>query len=257
MDLVIVGPGRAGGSLARASRAAGHRLVGTLSRSGSTESGPALSWDEPLPECDLAIVAVTDAAIGEVAELLAPVWNPETPVVHLSGFAPISELDPLAAAGASVGSFHPLQTLPDPERGATALRGAFVAVTALPALSETLGSLARSLGLEPFPLADEAKPLYHAAAAAAANYVVEAMAVAHDLLAAADVDWQVVEPLTRAVIDNVFAIGPSAALTGPIARGDLGTVAGQQAAADSVSDVLGDEFRLLSQATARRLGLDL
>lgn len=243
--------------MARASQAAGHRLVGTLSRSESTDPGPALSWDEPLPECDLVIVAVTDAAIGEVAARLAPVWRPETPVVHLSGFTSLSELDPLAATGAAVGSFHPLQTLPDPERGAAALRGAFVAVTAPPDLSETLGSLARSLGLRPFALADEAKPLYHAAAAAAANYVVEALAVAQDLLAAADVDWQVVEPLTRAVVDNVFAMGPSAALTGPIARGDLGTVAGQQAAADSVSVTLGDQFRHLSRATARRVGLDL
>lgn len=257
MELVIVGMGRAGGSIAIAARAAGHRLVGTLSRSPHRGPGPHLTWDDPLPACDLAVLAVSDSAIAEVAERLAPVWRPQTPAVHLSGFASASELSPLAATGAAVGSFHPLQTLPDPERGAEALAGSFVAVTAGPDLTATLEELASSLEMRPFALSDEAKPLYHAAAAAAANYVVEALAVSSDLLVAAGVDWRVVEPLTRRVVENVFTIGPEAALTGPIARGDLGTVAGQQRAADGVSGSLGHQFRLLARATAERVGVEL
>lgn len=257
MDLIIVGMGRAGGSLARAAREAGHRLVGVLSRRGS-DIGPVLDWDEPLPGCDLVLMAVSDGAIPEVARRLVPVWPSETPAVHLSGFVSVGALEPLAEAGAAVGSFHPLQTLPDPERGAAALAGAWAAVTAAdPDLSALLEDFAASLGMRPFRLEDDAKPAYHAAAAAAANYVVEALAVASDLVEAAGVDAVVMEPLTRRVVENVFEVGADAALTGPIARGDLATVAGQQQAADQISAGLGAQFRLLARATAIRAGVEL
>ncbi|MFP3913788.1 MAG: DUF2520 domain-containing protein [Actinomycetota bacterium] len=254
MDLVIVGMGRAGGALARASAAAGHRITGVLS---SRPSVSTLSWEEPLPGCDLVIVAVSDSAIGEVAERLAPLWVRSHPAVHLSGFVSVGALEPIAARGAEVGSFHPLQTLPDPESGAAALAGAWAAVTAAEPLAEVLEEYAASLGMRAFRLADRARPLYHAAAAAAANYVVESLAVAADLLDAAGVPGRVVEPLTSRVFENVFRLGPESALTGPIARGDIATVHGQLQAAASVSPRLGEEFRHLAEATALRVGVDL
>lgn len=254
VNLVVVGPGRAGGSLSRASEAAGHRLVGVLSR----RSEPAtLSWDEPLPACDLVLVAVSDSAIREVAERLAPRWNPSHPAVHVSGFMSVEALRPLAETGAAVGSFHPLQTLPDPERGAKALAGAWAGVTAGEELRRLLWDYAASLEMRAFDLGDDAKPLYHAAAAAAANYVVESLGVASDLLEGAGVPIESMEPLTRRVVENVFAVGADAALTGPIARGDVATVRGQMRAAASVSSRLGREFRLLAEATALRAGVDL
>ncbi len=257
MDLVIVGAGRAGGSLARASTVAGHRLAGVLSRRPQTY-GPTLDWDNPLPHSDLVVVAVSDSAIREVATRLAGNWTPSVPAIHVSGFASVAELGAVADAGAAVGSFHPLQTLPDPERGAEALSGSWAAVTTLDdALADLLTGYAATLGMRSFPLADEAKGRYHAAAAAGANYVVEALAVAADLLAAAGVEMGVMQPLTTRVVENVFAIGPGASLTGPIARGDLATVAGQMAAADSVSEQVGHQFRLLAAATAARVGLEL
>jgi len=71
------------------------------------------------------------------------------------------------------------------------------------------------------------------------------------------VDMAVMEPLTRRVVENVFAVGSRAALTGPIARGDLDTVRGQMRAADGVSPELGEQFRLLARATAIRAGVEL
>ncbi|HLU53178.1 MAG TPA: DUF2520 domain-containing protein [Acidimicrobiia bacterium] len=256
MDLVVIGAGRAGGSLARAAAGAGHRVVGVLSRKPQRDF-PALEWEEPLPDCDLAIVAVSDSAITEVADRLRPYWNPAVPAVHVSGFVPVDALAPIGGTGAAVGSFHPLQTLPDPVRGAAALSGAWAAITAAEPLAGLLEDFAESLGMRPFALADDAKPLYHAAAAAAANYVVEALGVASDLLDAAHVDMAVMEPLTRRVVENVFAVGSRAALTGPIARGDLDTVRGQMRAADGVSPELGEQFRLLARATAIRAGVEL
>jgi predicted short-subunit dehydrogenase-like oxidoreductase (DUF2520 family) len=252
MDLVFVGMGRAGGSLARASETAGHSILGVLSRREAT-----ISWEEPLPRCDLVLITVSDTSISDVAERLAPNWDPTNPAVHVSGFVSVDALESLAAGGARVGSFHPLQTLPDPERGAEALAGAWAAVSAGEDLRPDLEEYALSLGMHPFELPDGAKPLYHAAAAAAANYVVETLAVAGDLLAAAGVPAEVMQPLTRRVVENVFSAGAKAALTGPIARGDLPTVRGQIRAAESVSPRLGGEFRLLAEATALRVGIDL
>lgn len=256
MDLLVIGMGRAGGSLTGAATAAGHRLVGVLNRSPVT-GFPSLDWDRPLPPADLALICVTDDAIPQVAARLAEEWRPATPAVHVSGFTPVSALAPIAATGAPTGSFHPLQTLPDAERGANALAGAYAAVTAPPPLFGLLEELAHSLSMQPFALEDGAKPLYHAAAAAASNYVVESLGVAADLLAAAGVEPEVMEPLTRRVVENVFAVGAEAALTGPIARGDIGTVAGQVRAAESVDSDVGRQFRLLAEATALRAGTDL
>ena len=136
-------------------------------------------------------------------------------------------LAPLADAGLHVGAFHPLQTLPTPEAGAARLAGAFVAVTAEPPLSETLTELATSIGATPFMLDDDRKPVYHAAAAAAANFPLAAFAMASDLFKAAGVPWEAAQPLVAAVVSNAFELGPRAALTGPVARGDVETVAGQ------------------------------
>lgn len=257
MDIVVIGMGRAGGAVARAVEATGsHRVTGVLSRRVQGLF-PALGWDEPLPQADLALVAVADAAIAEVAERLAPHWRPSLPAAHLSGFTSIHALDPIAATGAEVGSFHPLQTLADPESGARALAGSWVAVTAEGELRGRLERLAADLDMVALPLADEAKAVYHAAASAASNFVVEALAVASDLLAAAGIDFAAVEPLTRRVVDNVFELGPGPALTGPIARGDRTTVTGQRRAAAEVSERLGAEFDLLARATATRVGTDL
>jgi predicted short-subunit dehydrogenase-like oxidoreductase (DUF2520 family) len=111
--------------------------------------------------------------------------------------------------------------------------------------------------MHPIDLDDRAKPAYHAGAAAASNFVVAALAIAHDLLEAAGVPFAAAEALSRQVLTNAFALGPAAALTGPIARGDRTTVAGHLAAARQVSDSIGRQFRLMAEATAIRAGTRL
>ncbi len=238
MRIVLVGPGRAGMALALALRAAGHEIAGVLARTAAATGaaaarldGPALERDEPLPDAHLVVVAVRDDAIAEVAARLAERAAAAGAAVHLSGLKPVADLEPLAAAGLATGAFHPLQTLPTPEAGAAALAGAWVAVTtADAALRDRLNRLAASIGAHPFDLEDRAKPLYHAAAAAAANYPLGALAMAESLFAAAGVPFAAARPLVEAVVSNAFDLGPAAALTGPIARGDAGTVTAQLAA---------------------------
>ena len=251
----IIGPGRAGGALAIAARAAGHHLAAVVT--GPSGAVPATVADrvvEPsrLSEIpvDLTIVAVRDDDIAGVASRLAQLRPPTDATVHLSGFTSVTALgDGLGATG----SFHPLQTLPAPEAGARALAGSHVAVTTRSErLRNLLFELATDLGMKAFELSDERKPAYHAAAAAAANHVVEALAVAEDLFRAASVDPVVAQPLTRRVVDNVFEMGALASLTGPVARGDIGTVRGHLASADAIG--AGREFRLLTEALALRAG---
>ena len=237
MRLIVVGPGRAGLSLAIASARAKHDVVAVVGRTvdhawpaASALSAEALAIGDSLPPADLLIIAVRDDAIAPVAAALAADLreNPVVPAaVHLSGLAPVSVLDPLADAGLEIASFHPLQTLPAPEPGAARIPGAWIAITANGPLRGSLDAYADSLGAHPFPLAEEAKPLYHAAAAAAANFPLAALTMASDLFRQAGVPFAAAKPLVEAVVANTFELGPRAALTGPVTRGDVGTVKAQ------------------------------
>ena len=251
---MIVGPGRAGGAIGIAASGAGHEIVGVLTRSPERSPWPVLPWEEPLPECDLALVAVRDDAITAVIERLVDLMADVGVVAHLSGFVPVLALRPIQERGTAVGGFHPLQTLPDPETGAAALAGAYVGIDGDPLAVDVLTHLAASLSMEPFPLDDSARPAYHAAAAAASNFVVTALAVSGDLFDSAGIDPGVSRPLVERVVANSFEAGPAAALTGPISRGDIETVIGHLTAAHAVSEHVGRQFRLLAEATTIRAG---
>ena len=260
MDLVIVGPGRAGMSLALAARRAGVGIAAVVGRdaeavrraAGRVDGRP-LGLDEPLPSADLLVLAVRDDAIAPVAGRIAPHATAVAAAVHLSGLAPVDRIASLRPL--PVGSFHPLQTLPDPEAGSEAIDGAWVAVTtADEALEGTLRSLAARLGMHPFALDDDAKPLYHAAAATAANYPLAALAMAQRLYEAAGVPFEAAGPLVRAVVDNALGMGPERALTGPVARGDVSTVAAQLEAVATATPGLAAHFAALAALTAEIAG---
>jgi predicted short-subunit dehydrogenase-like oxidoreductase (DUF2520 family) len=254
MRLVIVGPGRAGTAIALASERAGHDIVGVLSRRLVDLPWPSLSWEDQLPEADVGLLAVRDDAIADVSHRIAPNVAPVGVVAHLSGFVPVLALHHLQARGTAVGGFHPLQTLPDGETGAAALAGSYVGVGGDPLALDTLAHLASTLGMTHFQLDDTARPAYHAAAAAAANFVVASLGLSADLFESARIDPGVSRPLVERVVANVFERGAAASLTGPIARGDVETVVGHLTAAHEVSEYVGRQFRLMAEATAIRAG---
>ena len=260
MKIILAGPGRAGLSLALAARAAGHEIVGVLGRGGAAAGAArlhtaVLDWEELLPAADLLIVGVRDDAIGEIAGRLAARAIGVRAAVHLSGSVTIGALAPLAESGLATGGFHPLQSLPDPDTGARRLAGAWVGITtADPALHASLTDLAGSLGMTAFELADDRRALYHAGASAAANYVVACLALAERLFAAAGVPWEAAIPLVEAVVRNAVELGPVEALTGPIARGDVATVAQQRAALHAAVPDLEGDFADIGRAVARLAG---
>jgi predicted short-subunit dehydrogenase-like oxidoreductase (DUF2520 family) len=186
----VVGAGRVGSALAV--RLAERGLL-------VTERGP-----------ELVLLCVPDRAIAEVARAVEPgPW-----ISHVSGATPLAELDPHTRRF----GLHPLQTFTR-ARGAEQLDGAFAAITAENDAARDVGFwLARTLGLEPFGLADEKRDAYHAGAAIASNYLVTLRRAAGLLLESAGAPPEALDPLMRRTIENGFE------LTGPIARGDWATV---------------------------------
>src|SRR5205823_12431803 len=175
-------------------------------------------------------------AIREVARGLTSDW-----IAHVSGATPLSALNPHERRF----SLHPLQTFTR-ARGPEQLDGAWAAVTAETDEARAVGfELAQVLGLKPFELADEARPLYHAGAAVASNYLVTLHRAASELLAAAGAPPEALEPLMRRTIENGFE------LTGPIERGDWATVEAHREAIRSVRPDLEPLYDVLAEATLR------
>jgi len=259
MRIALFGPGRAGTAVCLAARRAGHTVVSVTGRRPEATNAAAvllastaLTPRDPITDADLLIIAVRDDAIESVAAEI----DPNAPaVVHLSGAVGLQALRSLAERGVRVGSLHPLQTLPDPQTGAEALSGSWMAVTTSSAeLRTELEVLARSIGAVPFALADDNKALYHAAAAAAANFPLAVLTMAKALEEKAGVPWEAARPLVEAVVANAFDIGPRAALTGPVARGDVGTVRRQLSAVAAAAPEWHDLFSQMVTATARIAG---
>ena len=249
MKILLIGPGRAGGALALAAAAAGHEICGLVARSP-------LRWELgfPLveghwPAADLVVIATRDGEIAEAARQAAH-YHPPTAAVHLSGATSISVLSGLAGLGWEVGSFHPLQSLPDPRDGARVLAGSWVAVTAGGRLRELLRGLAASLGMHDFDLDDEVRPAYHSGAAAASNFLVAALDLAQQFFEKAKVPFAAAEPLSKAVVSHAFALGARRSLTGPILRQDWETVRLQRSAAAEMGEEALTQFDLLTAATA-------
>ena len=216
----VVGTGRAGGAIA--ARLAERGLAVSVGR-------------DAMADADLVLLAVPDAAIAEVAQRI-----PTGPwLAHVSGATPLTALAPHTRRF----SVHPLQTL-SRDRGPEQLDGAWAAITAETDEGlETARWLAELLGLRPFPLADADKPLYHAGAAMASNFLVTLYRAAARLLEETGAPPEALVPLMQRTIENGFA------LTGPIARGDWSTVEAHLQALEARAPDLVPLYRALAEAT--------
>ena len=249
----LVGPGRLGSSLLRALDRAGQTVsaVGVRPAAGldHTAAPPRMAPGDALrhslsaaagrplvlwltvPDDSIATVAAETAAAAVGADVAAVV------VVHCSGLMNLEPLAPWRRAGAQVVSLHPLQSFAAPttraadHTGPDPLDDIPVAVTARTAQAEAIGAaLAETIGGRPFLLQESDKPLYHLAAAVASNLLVALQSQAGDLMRQAThlpstTDaLQVLAPLVRTSLENTLRLGPERALTGPVARGDAGTV---------------------------------
>jgi predicted short-subunit dehydrogenase-like oxidoreductase (DUF2520 family) len=228
----IVGPGRAGSSLARALGEAGRWDVLPRLGRGDDLAGAA-------DGADLVVVATPDGEIAGVARAIRP--RDGVVVAHLSGAAGLDVLAPHRRRA----SVHPLVALPNAEIGARRLRGAWFALAGDPIGRE----LVEALGGRAFAVDEADRVLYHAAAVIASNHLVALLGQVERLADAVGVPFEAYLDLVSATVDNVRELGPAAALTGPAARGDEATI---RRHLEALPDDERDAYRALADA-ARRL----
>lgn len=249
-ELVLIGCGKAGLSLALALKGLGWEVAGCASRTeASTQRGmqwlacPRISDAADIPRDAVIVLGVPEASLSEVDGRLAredPHLNQRV-ILHLSGAVPARVLEACRLRGASVGSLHPMMALPDPLTGAKRLRQTTFALEGRPAAVEVMKGIAQSLSGRFFTLSPRGKTLYHAAGVVASNHLVALLADGHQLLELSGADMSVAGPAFQALVEgtvqNFYAQGPVAALTGPIERGDLQTVRGHLAAQKKVPKI--------------------
>jgi predicted short-subunit dehydrogenase-like oxidoreductase (DUF2520 family) len=232
MEISVVGAGRVGTALAVLWQRAGHRIVAVAGGPATPERAathlpgvPVLDDASAARDAEVVLIATPDDAIATACAQIATELRSGAAVIHASGATGLDALG--AATSARTLSLHPLQTCPTVEAAVERIPGAAFAITAVDEEGYALGErLALDAGGRPFRLADEAKPLYHAAAVFASNYLVTVTALAEELERAAGVSdpLDALAPLQAATLANVERVGPAAALTGPAVRGDAATV---------------------------------
>jgi predicted short-subunit dehydrogenase-like oxidoreductase (DUF2520 family) len=263
----IVGAGRLGRSLARSLRERGWKIHSVVTRSEATARRAVRAIGEGRPRCSVSsevflapiiLIAVPDSAINSVANHLAAVGCQEAAghiVLHTSGALSSEALAPLRKLGAAVGSVHPLQSFSGV--GAPSLDGCFFAIEGDSRAVRIARSLTRALGGQSLVLDPAAKPLYHAAATMAAGQILAELEAAIQILAAIGIKRRdaarALLPLTRQVLENEECLGPRAAWTGPLARGDYKIVQAHEKALSSCEPEFLAAYRALNRLAARVL----
>jgi len=175
---------------------------------------------------ELVFITTPDDAIARVASEVK--WHPGQDVVHCSGADSTDILKPARESGAQVGVFHPLQTFASVKQAMENIPGSTFALEAEEPLMKMLKEMATALGGNWVEVKAGDKVLYHAAAVIACNYLVTLVKLATDLWQTFDVPpqkaTQALLPLLRGTIHNIDTVGIPQCLTGPIARGDVGTI---------------------------------
>lgn len=230
----FIGAGRVASALARRLKDAGYQVVAIASQRDATArrlaalvpNAMATSAQGVADTADLVLITTPDSAIREVAGSVR--WRRGQYVVHTSGAESLDVLAAPVAAGAIAGSLHPLQTFADAETAMANLPGSVFAIEAEGPLRELLTRIVESLRGIPVYVRSEDKALYHAAAVLVSNYTVTLAKLATDLWLLMGVDrptaLKALLPLLQGTVNNLEAIGLPAALTGPVARGDVETV---------------------------------
>jgi predicted short-subunit dehydrogenase-like oxidoreductase (DUF2520 family) len=262
-SLNIVGAGHVGRALGRLFYQHGvFVLQDVLTRSQASAqaavdfigAGRAVDDMAALNPAKVWMLAVSDDRIGEVARRLAAGCDLTGAVVfHCSGAKASAELDALQAASALIASVHPVRSFADPQQVADAFDGTFCGVEGDAQALALLTPAFEAIGARTVAIDAAAKTVYHAASVFASNYLTTVLDAALRAYQAAgipfDVARELARPLAGETLANVFRLGPEAALSGPIARGDTATVARQQAAVTAWDPATGALYEALASAT--------
>ena len=256
----FIGAGTVGTALAVLLSSKGYSFVGASRRTknpAGTKTGAVSnlrildSNQEVADAADLVFITTPDDAIGQVASEVQ--WHSGQNVVHCSGADSVDVLEPARKRGALVGGFHPLQTFAGVERAIENIPGSTFGIEAEEPLLTTLKDMANALGGNWIKLEAADKVAYHAAAVFACNYLVTLVKMATDLWQTfsipTDQATQALLPLIKGTLHNIDTIGIPDCLTGPIARGDTGTVKKHLKALDENTPALLSPYRELGLQT--------
>jgi predicted short-subunit dehydrogenase-like oxidoreductase (DUF2520 family) len=262
----VVSAGRVGAVLGAALQRAGHRIVAVSGVSAATlrraeellPDVPVLPPDEVAAQADLVLLAVPDDALAGLVRGLVATESLRSGqiVVHTCGAHGVGILEPAAEVGALPLALHPAMTFTGRAEDIERLTSACTAVTA-PTGDEASWNaaevLALELGTEPVRVPEEARRLYHAALAHGANHLITLVNECADLLRDAGIETpeRVMAPILSASLDNALRYGDRA-ITGPVARGDAGTVRAHLAALRSADPAVVPGYVELAKRTAER-----
>ena len=262
--VTIVGAGRMGQGLGLALVRSGHTVT-LLARTHHPVIPPLLVHQgkraDAVRQSSLVLLAVPDDAVGPVSRELAEEGGVDGGhvVLHLSGLLDRSALVALQQTGAGLGSFHPLQTIADPSNAPDRFAGAYAGIEGDERALAAGERLAAALRMLPVRLASGAKPAYHAGAVAAANYTIALAGWAERLARSAGIPEpaaaKIYLPLMRGAVANL-ELGPVAALTGPVRRGDAKTVQAHLASLQGDERELYRWLGLAALQLAREAGMD-
>lgn len=259
----VVGAGRVGAVLGAALGRAGHSVVAVsgvsdASRRRAEELLPAVPLTDPpevVAKAELILLTVPDDALPRLVDGLAAteVIRPGQIMVHTSGRYGATVLEPATRRGALPLAIHPVMTFTGTSVDLERLAGCSFGVTAPPQLRPMAEALVLECGGEPEWIAEDHRVLYHAALATGANHLVTVVAQAADLLARSGVEHptRMLAPLLSAALDNALRYGDHG-LTGPVARGDAGTVAAHLVELGRVSPEARAAYVAMSRLTADR-----
>ena len=209
-----------------------------------------------LKPAEVYLIGTSDDQIAATCRQLAAsgVLNPTSIVFHCSGALGSRELDAASQRGAAVASIHPIRSFASPEHTVANFAGTFCGVEGDARALALLNPRFEAIGAKTVAIDGSKKVLYHGAAVLASNYLVTLMDMARNTYVEAgvapDLALAMLEPLVRGTVDNILHSGPEAALTGPIARGDMATVARQHAAMSAWRSDYGDLYAAFATLTA-------
>jgi predicted short-subunit dehydrogenase-like oxidoreductase (DUF2520 family) len=254
----LIGPGRAGTTIALALVEEGWTVISVAGRApdaSSTMAAVAALGATPSLVSDVGrgasvvIVATPDRAIEQAVMTAEASIEPGALVFHVAGSRGLDVFDALVAkrTGVRVGALHPLQSFPSASVGLERLPGAWAAISGDPQVAD----IAHSIGLRTFEVAEADRIRYHTAAVVASNHLVALLGQVERLAKSCDVPFEAFGPLVLASVQNSFSLGPTGALTGPVARGDLATVEQHLRDLDPAER---DAYRALAREAARLTG---
>jgi predicted short-subunit dehydrogenase-like oxidoreductase (DUF2520 family) len=263
--VAIVGAGVVGTALASLLKEKGYTLVGLASRSEvslqkaasvvGAEIRTTTAPQQITPEADLVFLTTSDSVIQKVCEDIAGTggFHPGQIVVHTSGSLPSTILIAAKEKGALIASVHPLQSFADVKEAIKIISSSIFNIEgdqeAIPPLME----LVKTVGGKPLPIETRQKPLYHASAVVACNFLVTLVYLSYQLFEAIGIPQadaaQALLPLIKGTVNNIEHLGPVKALTGPIARGDVDVIRGHLEALKTVDPRFTDIYRAISRLT--------